>query len=69
MGIFDRLFNEMNSRVDEAARQTLGIKSSKKKHTTRTTRKEKRNGRRVVVNVYKEIHNHRHFHDYKNFKK
>lgn len=67
MGILNIVFDEMNSAADEIVNQTLGMKPGKKKKSS--SRKQKSSGRRVVVNVYKEIHNHRHFHDYKNFKK
>ena len=61
------VFDEKNSAVDEIVNQTLGMKLGKKKRTS--SRKHHSQGRRIVVNVYKEIHNHRHFHDYKNFNK
>ena len=67
MGILNIVLDEMNSMADEIVNQTLGIKPGKKKK--RAPRKEKQHGRRVVVNVYKEIHNHRHFYDYKDFNK
>jgi hypothetical protein len=67
MGILNIVFDEMNSAADEIVNQTLGMKPGKKKKSS--SRKQKSSGRRFVVNVYKEIHNHRHFHDYKNFKK
>ena len=67
MGILNIVFDEMNSVVDEVVNQTLGMKPGKKKKSS--SRKQQSSGRRVVVNVYKEIHNHRHFHDYKNFNK
>ena len=67
MGIFNMVFDEMNSMVDEIANQTLGMKLGKTKHTS--PRKHHSQGRRVVVNVYKEIHQHRHFHDFKAFNK
>ncbi len=67
MGILNIVFDEMNSTVDEVVSQTLGMKSGKKQK--RAPKKEKRNGRQMVVNVYKEIHQHRHFYDFKNFKK
>ena len=61
------VFDEMNSAVDEVVNQTLGMKPGKKKKSS--SRKQQSSGRRVVVNVYKEIHQHRHFHDYRNFNK
>ena len=67
MGILNIVFDEMNSAVDEVVNQTLGMKLCKKKKSS--SRKQQSSGRRIVVNVYKEIHNHRHFHDYKAFKK
>ena len=67
MGILNIVFDEMNSAVDEVFNQTLGMKLGKKKKSS--SRKQQSSGRRVVVNVYKEIHNHRHFHDYKDFNK
>lgn len=57
----------MNSAFDEVASQTLGMKPGKKKRTS--SRNHHSQGRRIVVNVYKEIHNHRHFHDFKDFMK
>ena len=67
MGIFNKIFDEMNSAADEIMNQTLGMKLGKKNHTS--SQKHHSQGRRVVVNVYKEIHQHRHFHDYKAFNK
>ena len=67
MGILNIVFDEMNSAADEIVSQTLGMKPGKKRRTS--SRKYHSHGRRVVVNVYKEIHNHRHFHDYMAFNK
>ncbi len=67
MGILNKVFDEMNSAADEIMNQTLGMKLGKKKESS--SRKQQSSGRRIVVNVYKEIHNHRHFHDYKDFNK
>ena len=67
MGILNIVFDEMNSVVDEVVNQTIGMKPGKKKKSA--PRKQQSSGRRIVVNVYKEIHDHRHFHDYKNFNK
>jgi len=67
VGILNIVFDEMNSTADEIIKQTLGMKPGKKKKSS--SRKQQSSGRPVVVNVYKEIHNHRHFHDYKNFNK
>ncbi len=67
MGILNKLFDEMNSAADEIVNQTLGMKPGKKKQTS--LRNHQSHGRPIVVNVYKEIHNHRHFHDYKDFNK
>ena len=67
MGILNIVFDEMNSMADEIVNQTLGMKPCKKKHTS--SRKHHSHGRPIVVNVYKEIHQHRHFHDFKDFMK
>ena len=67
MGIFNMVFDGMNSAVDEIADQTLGMKLGKKRR--KSTRKYRSKGRRIVVNVYKEIHQHRHFYDFKKFMK
>ena len=67
MGILNIVFDEMNSMADEIVNQTMGIKPGKKKK--RAPRKQQSSGRRIVVNVYKEIHNHRHFYDFKDFNK
>ena len=66
MGFFNTVFDEMNATADAVAKQTLGIKPSKKK---RHSRKPKPRNNRPVVRIYKEIHQHRHFHDYKAFQK
>jgi hypothetical protein len=67
VGILNKVFDEMNSAADEIMNQTLGMKLGKKNHTS--SQKHHSQGRRVVVNVYKEIHQHRHFHDFKDFNK
>ena len=36
---------------------------------TKPKRKNKSSSNRPIVNIYKEIHQHRHFHDYKAFNK
>ena len=67
MGILNMVFDGMNSAVDEIADQTLGMKLGKKRR--KSTRKYRSGRRRIIVNVYKEIHQHRHFYDYKKFMK
>jgi len=67
VGIFNMVFDGMNSALDEIANQTLGMKLGKKNNTS--SRNHHSQGRRVVVNVYKEIHQHRHFYDFKAFNK
>ena len=67
MGILNMVFDEMNSMADEVVSQTLGMKPGKKRRTS--SRKHRSRGRRIVVNVYKEIHQHRHFYDFKKFMK
>ncbi|MFC1574152.1 hypothetical protein ACFL30_03120 [Candidatus Latescibacterota bacterium] len=66
MGFFNAVFDELNACADSVAKQTLGIKPSKKKHHSKKSRPS---SNRPVVNIYKEIHQHRHFHDYKAFNK
>ena len=66
MGLFNAVFDELNACADTVAKQTLGIKPSKKK---RQSRKSKPINNRPIIKVYKEIHQHRHFHDYKAFEK
>jgi len=66
MGIMNAVFDELNATADAIAKQTLGMKPSKKK---RRSRKSRPKSNRPIVTVYKEIHQHRHFHDYKAFQK
>ncbi|MCE5251360.1 hypothetical protein LLG96_14190 [bacterium] len=68
MGILNVVFDEMNSAADEIVNQTLGMKPGKKRRRT-SSKKRHSQGRRIVMNVYKEIHNHRHFYDFKDFNK
>ena len=65
MGFFNAVFDELNATADTIAKQTLGIKPGKKKRPSRKSRQVNR----PVVKIYKEIHQHRHFHDYKAFNK
>ena len=67
MGLLNAVFDEMNAMADEAVNQTLGMKTGKRRRKSSRTYRSK--GRRIVVNVYKEIHNHRHFYDFKKFNK
>jgi len=66
MGIFNVVFDELNATADAIAKQTLGMKPSKKK---RHSKKSRPKSNRPIIKVYKEIHQHKHFHDYKAFQK
>ncbi len=62
MGFFNAVFDELNACADTVAKQTLGMKPCKKK---RRSKKARPASNRPVVRVYKEIHQHLHYHDYK----